>query len=292
MTTALIVGVLAVAWLVAVVRLQPHEPSPVASVDHQHRALEAIHEAAERARSDPARGSSGQPPATGRHRRSPARIHDGATLLPAAPLPPSLAGAAVPGAPAGGARGGRRPGFRRPLTAAVLAAALAGAGAAVNTVATRTPGPGDAAPESADPGPAGAARASRDGSPLGTAARPASPAPGSATATTPTTAVRAAARVVSSGSRAAEVIVGGGAYRLSVAANGGRCWIQVAAASGGGPAGGTILEAGRTATFELTGPAAVHLGNAAAVSFAVDGDPVALPTLPAGAYRLDLRPET
>lgn len=288
MTTALIVGVLAVAWLVAVVRLQPHESSPVASVDHQHRALEAIHEAAERARSDPARGSPGQSPAAARHRRSPARIHDGATLLPAAPLPASLGGAAVPGAPAGGARGGRRPRFRRPLTAVILAAALAGAGAAVNAVATRAPGPGDAAPAGTDPGAAGANRASRDGSPRGTAARPASPAPGSATATT---AARAAVRVVSSGGRAAEVAVRDGAYRLSVAANGGRCWIQVAAASGGGPAGGTILEAGRTATFELTGPATVHLGNAAAVSFTVDGDPVALPTLPAGAYRVDLRPE-
>jgi len=264
-----IVGVLVVVWLVAVVRWQPHDASPASSVEHQHRALQALHEAATRARGGPEPAAETSDAGWARPPELPrGAVPDGATLLP---VPVGV----EPTTP-------RRRGFRRPLTAAALAVGLAGAGVAVNAVATRPPSSPGASEPAVGTGPATAGR-DRPG-----AEAPAPPP------TVPTTAARAATRVVSSDARNTLVSVVAGPdtrYGLTVRAAGGRCWIQVDATSGGTAAAGSILEPGQTMTLDLSGPASVRLGNAAVVSFAVDGQPIPLPGLPAGAYQVDLRPE-
>ncbi len=269
MATAVIVGVLVVVWLVAIVRFQPRDASPAASVDHQHRALQALHEATERSRHGRAPTSGASLHASTGHTAAMRSVPDGATLLPV---------------PSGADPITRRPGLRRPLTAVGLAVALAGAGVAVNAVvASRSSG------SSSRPVATAAPRGTTDRATQGRAGR-AKPTEGTVT----TAAPRPTTSVVSTDARRAEVVVAvasaAGTYRLTVAATSGRCWVQVSAASGGTGAAGTILAPGQASALDVTGPATVRLGNAAAVTFSVDGQAVALPQLPAGAFQVDLRP--
>lgn len=272
MTTVVIVGVLLVLWLLVIVRWQPGDGSPVVSVDHQHRALHALHDAAERSRVGVPDGVApvgvnGAPHRPGRTRP---RVPEGSRLLPV---------------PAGAEPARRRARLSRPAAAAVLAVALAGAGLAADTVVGRR-------------SPADHEAGAPPHSPVRTAPRPdvaappevhtARPAPGGGT--TVPTAREDGPRVVSSDPRGAVVAVTAGGHRLSIAASGGRCWVQVAAARGGTTGGGLVLESGRTRTLTVAGPATVRLGNAAAVALAVDGRAVALPSLPPGPYRVELRP--
>ncbi len=225
-------------------RATPRRPR---SVDHQHRALQALHEATERSRHGRAPTSGASLHASTGHTAAMRSVPDGATLLPV---------------PSGADPITRRPGLRRPLTAVGLAVALAGAGVAVNAVvASRSSG------SSSRPVATAAPRGTTDRATQGRAARASDRVPRDHGRAAPEhergVHRRAPAEVVFPSPRPRALTGRRWTGRGAV-------WDQVSAASGGSARRDHLARARRAPS--TSGPATVRLGNAAA-DLSVDARP-------------------